>query len=318
MKRPVLLIDGLNLFMRHFVVNPTIDDSGNHVGGVVGFLKSLGYLVTRVNPSRIIIAWEGGGSSRRRAIFKNYKNNRRPQKLNRYYGDQIPDTVENRNSQIAKIVSILRSVPVDQIYIDNCEADDIIGYIVKNKIDQRSVIASSDKDLYQLLSKKTIQWSPGQKKFITIKDLVDKFGISAVNFCTARSFIGDSSDGVDGVKLAGFKSLSKRFPELTSNNFFSVQDVFDSCEKLDDKSRLKIHKNIIESIDIAKRNWKLMYLDITNLSAEQIKKIDFYLENQCKSANKMQLLKSISKLGIRNFDVDTFYSSMTSIRKNNV
>ena len=112
--------------------------------------------------------------------------------------------------------------------------------------------------------------------------------------------------------------MSKRFPELTSNNFFSVQDVFDSCEKLDDKSRLKIHKNIIESIDIAKRNWKLMYLDITNLSAEQIKKIDFYLENQCKSANKMQLLKSISKLGIRNFDVDTFYSSMTSIRKNNV
>ncbi len=67
MSRPILLIDGLNLFMRHFVVNPTIDESGNHIGGVVGFLKSLGYLVTRVNPSRVVIAWEGGGSSRRRA-----------------------------------------------------------------------------------------------------------------------------------------------------------------------------------------------------------------------------------------------------------
>ncbi len=318
MKRPVLLIDGLNLFMRHFVVNPTIDDSGNHVGGVVGFLKSLGYLVTRVNPSRVIIAWEGGGSARRRAIYKDYKNNRRPQKLNRYYGDQIPDTVENRNSQISKIVSILRSVPVDQIYIDDCEADDIIGYIVKNKIQERSVIASSDKDLYQLLSKKTIQWSPGQKKFITKKDLIDKFGISATNFCTARSFIGDSSDGVDGVKLAGFRSLSKRFPELSEDAFFSVQDVFDSCKKIEDKKKLKLHNNIIESIDLAKRNWKLMYLDITNLSAEQIKKIDFSLENKCKSANKMQLLKSISKLGIKNFDIDSFYSNMIIVRKNNV
>ena len=318
MKRPVLLIDGLNLFMRHFVVNPTIDDSGNHVGGVVGFLKSLGYLVTRVNPSRVIIAWEGGGSARRRAIYKDYKNNRRPQKLNRYYGDQIPDTVENRNSQISKIVSILRSVPVDQIYIDDCEADDIIGYIVKNKIQERSVIASSDKDLYQLLSKKTIQWSPGQKKFITKKDLIDKFGISATNFCTARAFIGDSSDGVNGVKLAGFRSLSKRFPELSEDAFFSVQDVFDSCKKIEDKKKLKLHNNIIESIDLAKRNWKLMYLDITNLSAEQIKKIDFSLENKCKSANKMQLLKSISKLGIKNFDIDSFYSNMIIVRKNNV
>ena len=35
-QRPVLIVDGLNIFMRHFVVNPTLSESGFHVGGVVG------------------------------------------------------------------------------------------------------------------------------------------------------------------------------------------------------------------------------------------------------------------------------------------
>ena len=43
--RPVLVVDGLNLFMRHFVVNPTMSESGDHIGGVVGFLKSLKHLL---------------------------------------------------------------------------------------------------------------------------------------------------------------------------------------------------------------------------------------------------------------------------------
>ena len=169
MSRPVLIIDGLNLFMRHFVVNPTISESGDHVGGIVGFLKALSHLSNRVLPSKIIIAWEGGGSPRRRAIDKNYKNGRRPKKLNRFYSGDIPDTVENRNSQLSQLISILRAVPVLQVYVQDCEADDIIGYIIKNKMGiERCVVVSSDRDLYQLLSKSVVQWSPGQKKFITM------------------------------------------------------------------------------------------------------------------------------------------------------
>ena len=110
--RPVLIIDGLNFFMRHFVANPTMSDHGNHVGGFVGFLKGLGHLCDRIAPSEIIVAWESGGSPRRRAIFKDYKDKRRPQKLNRYYQDDIPDTTQNRDNQITKIIEALRCVPV--------------------------------------------------------------------------------------------------------------------------------------------------------------------------------------------------------------
>lgn len=309
--RPVLLVDGLNFFMRHFVANPSMSQHGNHVGGFVGFLKGLGRLCDRIGPSKIIVVWEGGGSPRRRSIFKDYKEKRRPQKLNRYYQDDIPDTTQNRDNQITKIIEALNCVPTIQMYVNDCEADDIIGYLVKYALkDEKCVIVSSDKDLYQLLSPRVVQWSPGQKKYITIKTLVEKFGISASNFCTARAFIGDSSDKIDGVPRAGFASLSKRFPALSSNEFISVEDLIRQAEENFVNKKLKLYENMIEYRSTALRNWKLMYLDIKNLSASQIDKVEYSLQNNKSNNSKLQLVKMLLREGVPNFDADSFYTSV--------
>jgi 5'-3' exonuclease len=37
----VLFIDGLNMFIRSYIVNPNMDKHGNPIGGCIGFLKSL-------------------------------------------------------------------------------------------------------------------------------------------------------------------------------------------------------------------------------------------------------------------------------------
>jgi len=312
-KRPVLVVDGLNLFMRHFVVNPTMNESGDHVGGVVGFLKSLRLLSERIGPSQIIIAWEGGGSARRRKIFPEYKQGRRPQKLNRYYSGEIPDTIENRDNQITQIISLLKNCPVRQVYADDCEADDVIGYFVKYKLDNnRAVIVSSDKDMYQLLSKRVIQWSPGQKRFISFKDVKKKFGISVENFCTARCFVGDPSDGLPGVPRVGFASLSKRFPKMQEDNFVSVNDIIKDSLNLVENSSLKIYTSINENQEIPKTNWKLMYLDIKNLSYMQLEKINFSLDSKMPAGNKLSLIRALSQSGIKNFDVDGFYVSLVA------
>ena len=311
--RPVLIVDGLNLFMRHFVVNPAMSDAGQHVGGFVGFLKGLWHLCDRVGPHKVIVVWESGGSPRRRAIFKEYKNRRRPQKLNRYYLNDIPDTLGNRDSQVTLIIEALRHTPVSQIYVPDCEADDVIGYVIRNMCkEDKFVIVSSDKDYYQLLSKRVIQWSPGQKKYITPKTLIERYGISAVNFCTARCFIGDKSDALPGVGRAGFTSLSKRFDELSRNDFFSVEDLIASASEKIEKKSLKIYENILENASIAKRNWRLMYLDTKNLSADQINRIDYSMQNISPSGSKIALLRLLLREGINNFDVDSFYVSITS------
>ena len=83
----VLLIDALNTFLRSYAAIPTLDDNGNHIGGMSGFLKSIGSVIRDFKPTRVIIVFDGkGGSQRRRKIYPDYKANRKPPtRLNRQY-----------------------------------------------------------------------------------------------------------------------------------------------------------------------------------------------------------------------------------------
>ena len=73
----VLIIDGLNTFIRCFSAMPTLNDDGAHVGGIVGFLRSIGYAIKTIRPTRCVIVFDGkGGSNRRKKVFSGYKANR--------------------------------------------------------------------------------------------------------------------------------------------------------------------------------------------------------------------------------------------------
>ena len=55
----VLIVDGLNLYLRAFAVNGALNDNGVPVGGLTGFLRSLAYAIREVNPTRVIIVYDG-------------------------------------------------------------------------------------------------------------------------------------------------------------------------------------------------------------------------------------------------------------------
>ena len=50
-----LLIDGLNTFIRAFSINPSLNEDGSHVGGLIGFLKSVRFTVNKFKPTRVEI-----------------------------------------------------------------------------------------------------------------------------------------------------------------------------------------------------------------------------------------------------------------------
>ena len=185
---PVLLCDGTNLFIRNFTSSPQMSE-GQHIGGVLGFLTSLGYLIDMLKPVACVIAWEGGGSSRRRAIYPGYKGGRRPQRLNRFHEGEIPDTVENRDWQLGLLIALLRFLPVRQVYVPDCEADDVIGYMARYCFKENPItIVSSDHDYYQLVNDRVNVWSPNQKKIIDENSIIEKYGIHPRNFLIARCF----------------------------------------------------------------------------------------------------------------------------------
>jgi len=308
-EKPLLIIDSLNLFTRHFIANPTISQNGDHVGGIVGFLKAVQLLSERFSPSGVYVVWEGGGSPRRRAIQSSYKNLSRPQRLNRFYSDdEIPDTVENRNWQIATLIKLMNKASVRQFYISDCEADDIIGYMCQDVFPSKEkIIISSDKDLYQLIGEKTWQWSPGSKKLIDSDAVKERFGIYPENFCLVRSFVGDASDNLRGVKGAGFKSIVKRFPEINERSLL-IDDLIKIAEEKNKNSKLKIYSEIASNPDIPRNNWKLMNLGVRNLSAFQINKVNSALESgNNKKRDKLSFIREQSAIGINNFDVERFF-----------
>lgn len=313
-----MLIDAMNIFVRSYVVNPTMSEHGHYFGGSLGFLKSLGSYTRRFGPDRVIVIWEGGGSPRRRAILPEYKGNRKPARLNRsdIYED-IPDSQENFNYQVAATTKLLSFTSAEQMYVSDCEADDIIGYLAKNLLEGEVIIASSDKDFYQLLSEKVTMYSPTRKKIITAEDVLSEHQIHPINFATARCFVGDNSDNISGIRGVGLKTLAKRFPKLRNYEFVSCNDIINQCHMIPESSRLKMHRSIIENAELIKRNWKLMYLDISNLSGDQVLKIKNKIQYKSSKRDKLGMIRQLIKEGInmpKSFDPHKFFLDTTTVQ----
>jgi len=60
----VLIVDALNTYIRCFAAVPTMNEDGEHVGGITGFLKSVGLAVRTFKPTRCILVFDGKGGSR--------------------------------------------------------------------------------------------------------------------------------------------------------------------------------------------------------------------------------------------------------------
>ena len=88
----IMLIDGLNLFFRAYMMDPSLGPNGQPVGGIKGTFKILQKLIRENEPDRIFFCWDGPKSAiRRRAVNSNYKEGRKPIRLNRNFGDLTED-----------------------------------------------------------------------------------------------------------------------------------------------------------------------------------------------------------------------------------
>ena len=110
-KDRIIIIDGYNLFTRHYVAHPAMSENGEQIGGIVGFFNNLTRLIVKCRPESVYIIWEGGGSKRKRDLYSEYKKRSKPQKLNRYY-DDIPDSIQNRNFQLSNLIKLISFFPI--------------------------------------------------------------------------------------------------------------------------------------------------------------------------------------------------------------
>jgi DNA polymerase-1 len=310
--RPILIVDAMNLFVRSYAAYPTVSSHGYQMGGCIGFLKTLKRIVGEVQPRAVYVCWESGGSSRRRKLFAEYKLNRHPGKLNRFYEDDLPDTEENRRHQLEALVYMSKCAPFCQLFVQDCEGDDLVAYLCCGPLrGDDKVIVSSDKDLYQLFDDRTKMYSLHKKIFVTKADVMEEFRVQSKHFALAKSLCGDSGDNVPGIKGLGFKTVAKLFPMLGLDDDILLQDVIDYAHTHAEES--KIFQRIVEQVDDVRRNWKLVHLDGGMLSATQQSAIDQRLQNFVPRPDRIGLVRCLINEGIGDFDVESFFYTFNCI-----
>ena len=288
----IMVFDGLNTFIRSFGATPAYNEDGDHIGGITGFLYSVGKTVRDFKPSRCVIAFDGrGGNTKRKKIYKDYKANRANKtKLRRF--DHHDSTIENEQQsmkhQFSRLVSYLDNLPVTFLSMDGIEADDTIAYIAQmyNDTCKKITIVSTDRDFYQLGDDRIQVWSPIKKKMYDTQAVIDEFGVHPNNMVLYRSFTGDKSDNIPGVSGIGPKTILKLIPEIVNEQQVTLEDLFKKSNQL--LTEVKQYQRILDSHEILEKNWLLMNIKLLDISANTSSKIRGIMEQPVNGLNRTE------------------------------
>ena len=244
------LIDGSGYIFRAYYALPplTRKSDGLPVGAVSGFCNMLFKLLedsrsddNLQKPTHFAVIFDSARKNFRNEIYSDYKGNR----------SEAPEDLVPQFEYIRKSVTAFNLPAVELI---NYEADDLIATYTKQILEKgaKVTIVSSDKDLMQLYKKNVRIYDPMKNKFITSKDVIDKFGVDPKKVIDVQSLAGDSSDNVPGVPGIGIKIAA----ELINK--------YDTLEKLLDKAyeikQNKRRETIIENKEKAIISKKLVTL----------------------------------------------------------
>ena len=195
-------------------------------------------------PQEIVIVWDGpDGSRKRRTMDKNYKEGRKPIRLNRDVKALTEvEEMQNRVWQQRRAIEYFNEMPIVQIMLPEVEADDVISYLTRMPYYDgwQKVIVSNDKDFYQLCDEETVVYRPTSDAIYNKKRIVEELGVHPRNMALARALVGDSSDNLPGIKAVGFKTIQRRLGFLAADKDYTIEDSVSFCEKID--KPLKFHQ----------------------------------------------------------------------------
>ena len=317
----ILIVDGMNTLIRSFSLLKAMNPTGTHVGGLVGFLRSLGFITRTFDPTRVIVVWDGkGGSGNRQNIDPNYKAQRATSRIT-HWGlyDTKEEETEALISQLFRVQDYLECLPIHQIVMEKLEADDIIAYIAKraSKANKKVTIVSSDKDFFQLIDKNVEVYAPVKKKTFTYDNIVEEIGVLPQNYNIIKALLGDNSDNLAGVKGLGIKTILSEWKSLSYDPLFDINDIYTVAEqRLEEK---KIFPKIIVSWDKVLTNFKLMDLHNTQLSEKEIEFVEGILKQPIPDLQTGAFLRMLDKDKIEGITKNTEgwlenYRSLTTVQ----
>ena len=272
MKR-IVLLDVSAIMYRAFYGNMNFRTKNEPTGAVYGFTNTLLSIIKEFSPDYIGAAQDIKRAELKRSeIYKDYKNNR----------EAMP---EDLLVQVGRIEEVLDSFGIDRFKIMGYEADDVMGTIGKkfSKEDYEIFIVTGDKDLTQLLDKNINIALLGKgdgggfKVLSTAEDVKEHLGVYPEMIPDLFGLIGDSSDGIPGVKKVGPK---KAIPML--EKYGNLEGIYENIENLREISGIgpSLINNIKEDREIAFLSRKLATIE-TNIPLDiKIEDLEYHIDNK--------------------------------------
>ena len=192
-------------------------------------------------PSHFAVIFDSARKTFRNEIYSEYKANR----------SEAPDDLAPQFEYIRKSVLAFNLPSVDLI---NYEADDLIATYTDKILKEgaKVTIVSSDKDLMQLYKKNVRIFDPMKNKFISTKDIENKFGVDPTKVIDVQALAGDSSDNVPGVPGIGVKTAAELI-----KTYGNLENLLKSAHEIKQNKR---RESLIENKDKAIMSKKLVTL----------------------------------------------------------
>jgi DNA polymerase-1 len=304
-----LIIDGTNIEFRVFIIaegmnarygssdEPITASEREQTNCTYRFLQTFHKLVEQFNPTNIYAGWD-------KKLQPNSTNFRKDILVDQYKAGRVrPPNIQEMYDQEIKLIEMLESLGVRNIFPNVLEADDVCAWL-SHTLEGNTVVVSVDQDLLQLVTPTVSVFN--LDKIITYENFKELKGVSPEDFVLYKAIKGDASDNIAG--LDGYGEVRSRKLATNWNTTNITEDyklIIDRNTKLID---LRFGYNY-QSGEKQKYEEQLSYLKNVKHDIEQFKRL-------CEKYNFVTILRNIDKwkrMVKRNNIVDI----INSIRINN-
>jgi DNA polymerase-1 len=251
------LIDLSGYVFRAFHALPALSNPrGEPTNATYGTVSMLHKLVTERKPAYLGVAMDSPGRGVRGALDPNYKANR-------------PVAPDELKIQMRRCREFVEAYNIPIFVHEGLEADDLLAVAVgkAKAAGLRVVIASSDKDLMQLVDDdKVVLWDAMRDRVYGAPEVQAKFDVPPAQVRDLLALVGDTSDNVPGVPGVGMKTAADLL-----HQFGSLDGVY---AHLDEVKKPKIRENLREHEKDARLSQVLVTLRMdadVDLDLEQLR-----------------------------------------------
>ena len=249
----LLLIDGhYYVYRSYHAIQSLTNSRGEPTNAIFGFVKTVRKMLKDLRPDLAAVFWDEGLPAKRVALQPTYKQQR----------EAMPDKMI---SQLDFIREFCAPMGLASIAKPDTEADDLMACyaIAAGSKGLETILATNDKDLFQLVNDSVKVYSTNKSDLKNPKDphallgvaeVTRKWGVPPEGIAEVLALTGDSVDNIPGIDGIGYKTAANLIGEFGT--------IGRLLENLDRIQNVKLREKLAANCEKIEQNREMVRLEL--------------------------------------------------------